>query len=238
MTNFFRRAMILAGAGLALAACQAADGTSQAPDTALVAGIMSGLGAVDPHAKQIEYKPRAPLAMPSDATKLPQPETNVAGANSPDWPKNQQNASLEAVKQVYKDDDYATRENLGKQLTPEQMRGINVISDKERDIAAEKRDQDIISGSTLTAEERKKINSNALGTAGALRNGAGQESTSSKLAKRRYLTEPPAEYSQPAAGAPLPEAVKTERKPTNYDPYSSEQLDMKCLEETGGECRR
>ena len=45
---------------LGLAACQAADGTTQAPDTALVKSIMAGVGAVDPKAKPIDYKPRGP----------------------------------------------------------------------------------------------------------------------------------------------------------------------------------
>ena len=59
--------VLLAG----LAACQAADGTSQAPDVALVDTVMKGLGAVDPNEKQIEYKPRGPLAMPAEPTATP-----------------------------------------------------------------------------------------------------------------------------------------------------------------------
>ncbi len=236
--SVFRRAGMIVVAGLALAACQAADGTSQAPDTALVNSIMSGLGAVDPHAKQIEYKPRAPLAMPADASKLPPPETAVAGTASPDWPANQQNASLEKVRAIYAEKDPLQRNKLGTQLSPEQMRGINVITDRERDVAAENRDADIISGGLLTNEEQKSINANALDAASQVSDG---QNTRKKLAVRKYLTEPPVEYSVPAANAPLPETVATETKPTNFDTYSAKPLDMRCLEEKGGngdDCRR
>ncbi|MBO0345852.1 hypothetical protein [Roseibium limicola] len=240
-TGFLRQAGLIVAAAFLLAACQAADGTSQAPDTALMNSIMSGMGAVDPRAKQIEYKPRAPLAMPANATNLPQPETAVAGTASPEWPQGQQNESLERVRAVYAENDPMQRERLGKKLTPAQMRGINVRSNRERDIAAENRDEEIISGGLLTTTEQKAINANAIDSAESLRRGE-PDTTRSKLATRRFLTEPPSSYSTPAAGAALPEAVKEEKKPTNYDPYSSAPLDMRCLEGGGSgndrDCRR
>jgi hypothetical protein len=225
----FRQLALLLVAGFALAACQAADGTTQAPDTALVAGLMSGLGAVDPKAKPIEYKPRAPLAMPAEMDNLPEPETQVAGSQSEAWPKNASNKDLEEVKAIYADAD-------GRHpgvLSPEQMRGINIRSNRTRDIAAEKRSEDLISGERMTSVEMNAQNSSAndlTQKANAL--------TRDSLPKRRYLTDPPAAYSVPSADAPMPDIVKNEAKTPKHDEFDGKPLDMRCLEESGGDCRR
>ncbi|WP_417685524.1 hypothetical protein [Roseibium sp.] len=215
-------------AGAVLAGCQAADGTSQAPDTALVASLMSGLGAVDPNAKPIDYKPRAPLAMPANKSALPAPETQVAGSQSEAWPKKQNNKDLEEVRAIYA----SAGGRHPERLTPEQMRGINIQSNRPRDIAAEKREQELAEGERMTNAELKaqSVSANDLTKqANAL--------TINSLPARRYLTDPPTEYSIPSADAPMPEIVK-EKRDAFRDEYDSAPLDMRCLEETGGDCRR
>lgn len=230
LTNPLRSLAVL---GLiALGACQAADGTTQAPDTALVAGIMSGLGAINPNEKPIDYKPRAPLAMPSEPTALPPPETKVAGTQSEAWPENEKNPELDEIKELYAGSFNQRR------LTPEQMRGIEIegAGARDRDLLAEGRAGDVIDGERLTRAEM----TNQTGQFNALNNNSeSAPTTSAILAKRRYLTEPPLEYSVPAANAPLPEVVKVEKnKPKNYDEFDGARLNMRCLEETGGECRQ
>lgn len=227
MTTFSRPLLVLIAAA-GLAACEAPDGTTQAPDTALVAGLMSGLGAVDPSAKPIEYKPRAPLAMPSNMEALPQPETRVAGSGSEAWPKSQQNKDLAEIQQIYKGTD---RMHSGV-LRPEQMRGINIRNDASVDRVAESRDQELISGDKMTPAEMRAQNASA----NTLSKEAAGASGGAQL-KRRYLTDPPSQYSVPTDGSSLPE-IKEEKKATNFDPYDSRPLDMKCLEETGGACQR
>lgn len=225
----FRQFALMLVAGAALAACQAADGTTQAPDTALVAGLMSGLGAVDPQAKPIEYKPRAPLAMPAKAGTLPEPETQVAGSQSEAWPKNANNKDLDEIKAIYADAD-------GRHpgvLSPEQMRGINIRSNNSRNIAAEQRSDELISGELMTSAEMNAQNSSA--------NDLTQQAnalTRDNLPKRRYLTDPPVAYSVPSADAPMPDVVATDKKVTNRDEFDGKPLDMRCLEESGGDCRR
>ncbi|MBD8878058.1 hypothetical protein [Roseibium polysiphoniae] len=223
-----RQIALLLTAGAALAACQAADGTSQAPDTALVAGLMSGLGAVDPQAKPIEYKPRAPLAMPANSTALPEPETQVAGSKSEAWPKNAGNKDLAEIKAIYASAD-------GRHpgvLSPEQMRGINISSNTQRNIVAETRDEEVTSGDRLTNAEMRAQNSSANVFTKEV-----NAVTNTSLPTRRYLTDPPSAYSVPSADAPMPDVVRTET--TAYkDEYDSAPLDMRCLEESGGECRR
>ncbi|MCV0427778.1 MAG: hypothetical protein K5905_20160 [Roseibium sp.] len=206
-----------------LAACQAADGTNQAPDVALVNSVMKGLGAVDPNEKPIEYKPRAPLAMPSEPAKLPEPETSVAGVNSENWPKQQENPQYKELKELYAGSGRMQSEPL----TPEQMRGFRITGvTGSRDLAAERRDNEITEGSTLTRaeqnEEWERLQKLKAQQAGLDENG---------LTTRRYLTEPPSGYSTPSPDAPMPDVVaKGKRKPTNYDQYDSAPLDPRCLE--------
>jgi hypothetical protein len=213
-----------------LAACQAADGTSQAPDIALVDSVMKGLGAVDPNEKPIDYKPRAPLAMPSEPNKLPEPETAVAGVNSADWPSQKENEQLTELKQLYAGSSRMHSEPL----TPEQMRGFKITgANGSRDLDAERRAHEITEGETLTrAEQRKEWES--LQALQAQKSGIDQ----SGLASRRFLTEPPTGYSTPSPDAPMPEVVaKKKRRASNYDEYDSEKLDPRCLEGQSAYCK-
>lgn len=224
-----RSAAILALVGLA--ACQASDGTSQAPDTALVASLMSGLGAVDPKAKQIEYKPRAPLAMPAEPTALPQPETSVAGAQSEAWPENEKNQDLEDIKALYASASGRNPEVL----SPEQMRGIRINGAPTggRNLAADERSEELIAGDRMTAAEMRKQNASA--------NDLSKDSivaTQNRLPKRRYLTDPPVAYSVPSADAPMPTIAKADNSRNLQEDYNSEPLDMRCLETSGGACER
>jgi len=192
---------------VALAACQAADGTTQAPDKAMVSALMSGLGAVDPKAKPIDYKPRAPLAMPAEPTALPKPETKVAGTDSADWPTADKDDDYEAVKALYAKKNIGGSDgNENTRLTPEQARGINIYSTKPRDPEAERRQAELDDGARLTPEEMRRQNAAA---ADLKKQATG--STQDTLAQRRYLIEPPSEYSTPAANAPMPEIVESDR---------------------------
>ena len=191
----------------AMAACQAADGTTQAPDTAMVSAIMSGLGAVDPKAKPIDYKPRAPLAMPAEPTALPKPETKVAGSQSKDWPAAEKSDDFDAVKALYAKKSVGGSDgNENTRLTPEQARGINIYNTKPRDPVAEKRQAELDDGARMTPEEMRQQNT----AAGELKKQAAGNAQD-KLA-RRYLIEPPSEYNTPAADAPLPEVVADDEK--------------------------
>lgn len=188
-----------------LAACQAADGTTQAPDTALISGLMKGLGAVDPKEKAIDYKPRAPLVMPTEATALPEPESKVAGDKSPSWPENQKNEDLENVKALYAS-KATTQPGGDAKLTPDQMRGINIYSNKPRDITAERRAAEINDGGLLTRDEMRTQS----GTAIDLKKQSTAQSQGT-MPVRRYLTEPPTAYSTPSPDAPMREVAKKKK---------------------------
>lgn len=205
----------------ALAACQAADGTTVAPDTAMVNAIMGGLGAVDPNEKQIEYKPRAPLAMPSEPTALPEPETNVAGAQSEAWPKNKNNQTLEEVKAIYaaKNPRGGGDADENPLLTPEQMRGITVPTTQTRDFNAERRQAEIDDGDLLNLNELKQQNQTAKDTK---KQADASSVTAGAVPVRRYLTDPPSTYSTPSPDAPMPEVVKTKKM------TRERQLEIRC----------
>jgi len=210
-----------------LVACQAADGTSQAPDVALVNSVMKGLGAVDPNEKPIDYKPRAPLALPSEPSKLPEPETNVAGTNSENWPKQQQNQQLTEIQQLYANSGKAGSMNA-EPLSPEQMRGFKItgVTGQGRNLSAERRDNEVTEGATLTRAEQQAEWEN-LQKLKSQKAGIDQ----SGLTTRRYLTEPPTDYSTPSPNAPMPEIVENKQKrASNYDEYSAKPLDPRCLE--------
>ena len=213
----------------ALGACQAADGTNQAPDTALINSLLTGLGAVDPDVKPIEYSPRAPLAMPSEPTALPSPETKVAGANSADWPKEPENVELNKLKAIYADDPNA---DPNEPLAPAQTRGFKIRGvdlSKPRDHDADRREDEIREGSPLTAAE--------LNAAANKRRELEPELSSqieNSLSRRNYLIEPPVAYSTPSPDAPLPQAVEVRGK-TRIEPEDAikQPLTPHCLQNPG-----
>lgn len=191
-----RASLAVVALAIALAGCVTdPNGHEEGVDQAAVRKIMEGLGAVDPKQKPIDYKPRAPLAMPAKLTELPQPETATA-EQAANWPKPQ-NQELQDLKALY------AKGNGTDLLTPEQMRGIQLGSSKPRDIAAEKRDEELTSGKLMTPAEMKQQHE-----------GAGQIDTSKLFGPdgqpvRRYLVEPPVAYSTPAANAPLNKPADT-----------------------------
>ncbi|MBA5779010.1 hypothetical protein H2509_17925 [Stappia sp. F7233] len=174
------------------------DGTVvEAPDKALVRSILGGLGAVDPSEKPIEYAPRAPLAMPTNLhADLPPPEKAETAAN---WPQAS-DAELQKLREAY-----ATSPLTGNRLTPEQLRGLpQLASSNERDLVAERKAQDEIDGKRLSPDELTKKRTLTKVDTSKLLDANGQPI-------RRYLIEPPVEYSTPAGDAPLVAPEKNEK---------------------------
>ena len=172
------------------------------------------------------------MALPAETAKLPQPETEVAGRDSASWPEQRENKQLQELKALYAKDRGGLNEEP---LTPEQMRGFKVTgyTPKKRDLAAEKRNEELVDGSPLTLAEQKahaaKINQ--------IRAEQSAQTASGALS-RQYLTEPPASASTPSPDAPMPTVVVTEdRKPSNYDPYSAEPIDPRCLAGESAYCK-
>lgn len=180
------------------------------PDEALVKSLMAGLGAVDPNEKPIEYAPRAPLAMPSktdEQNPLPQPEDPQTAA---DWPTDDQ-ADLARVRAAY------ATSPLGERLTPEQQKGLPILSGKkERDLEAERNEAAEFDGERLTPEELKQgfAKPKEVDTT-SLFGPDGQP-------VRRYLIDPPVEYSTPAGDGVLIAPEKKQEAPVTADTWDEE----------------
>ncbi|MDN3718319.1 hypothetical protein QW131_01420 [Roseibium salinum] len=182
--------------------------------------------------KPIDYKPRGPLAMPAEASKLPEPETNVAGVNSADWPKQDESQELNDLKKIYASSGKRGSMN-SEPLNPEQMRGFKItgVTGQNRNLEQEQRDAELGQGELLTREEQRaewerlqKLKAQQAGL------------DESGLANRRYLTEPPTTYSTPSPDAPMPEIVKNDKKAANRDIYDSTPLHPRCLEGDSSYC--
>ncbi|WP_428699761.1 hypothetical protein [Stappia sp.] len=206
-----RLALVVAGA-LVLAGCQhGADGfndgssSDEAPDVAMVRSLMEGLGAVDAKTEaKIEYKPRAPLAMPASMDSLPQPEEEKVVAN---WPE-QDDAQLKKIQDIYRDKadiDKQGRSNIY------QSRGIKELAGNgaNRDIQAEIRQEEKLDDARMKPNELNQ------------RVGVAKEQTGIFDANgepvRRYLIEPPTEYSKPSPDAPMAEPTRTAQQPQKSD---------------------
>lgn len=224
--DFISKGFILA-AVTALAACQAADGTTVAPDTALVNNIMAGLGAVDPNKKEIEYKPRAPLAMPAENGNLPEPETKLAGTNSENWPKQRNDEQINALRERYAE-SYDYNDNP-KRLTPEQMAGIEIVGEEKKQFKPGPLDNQRPDGSTnrISVEEMKSGNDRFR----ELKQQQDGNGSAEVALRRKYLIEPPAAYSVPSEDAPMPTTeVKVERaSAANQRDHKTSRLDPRCL---------
>ncbi|WP_321499221.1 hypothetical protein [Breoghania sp.] len=204
---------VLASLGFALAGCVSSEGMygsdGDAPDTALVKGIMKTLGAVDPDEKPIAYEPRAPLAMPGDHADLPAPET--ASATPENWPRDR-DAELADIRREADRRAADGKERLEKanpRLGIEEVKQGTVIGEAPASSGPNYDKNDANwenSHNRLTLDQMKGQNSIARPKAEAsLFDAQGNP-------RRRYLVEPPVEYSTPAATAAMPDikAIETE----------------------------
>ncbi|MXN66156.1 hypothetical protein GR183_14670 [Stappia sp. GBMRC 2046] len=206
----------IALAGLLGACTTGSDGFNDGqekvlPDEALVKSLMAGLGAVDPNEKPIEYAPRAPLAMPSKADEqspLPPPESPQTAA---DWPTDNQD-DLARVRAAY------ATSPLGVRLTPEQQKGLPQLAGKKnRDIEDERDKAAEADGERLTPEELKN----------GFAKPEDEVDTTSLFGPdgkpvRRYLIDPPVEYSTPAGDGELVAPEKKQEAPLTADTWDEE----------------
>lgn len=178
-------AALLAPTWLAGCSPTATYGTGQAPEIALfreVTGGILGSGKKEP----IEYQPRAPLVMPpAQATAQLPPPSETAAAASPDWPVDPNQRLASAPPTNDENVGYGGGTEEYDRLKPL----VGVLPDRPRgfdDPMDHKPTRDLVHSRQQRAEFHKAI-------ADAEGFGSGE---------RRYLTDPPDEYRQPAATAP------------------------------------
>ncbi len=171
-------------------------GTGEAPEMALFREMTGGLLSKDKK-EPIDYEPRAPLVLPADTQDLPQP-VETASAADPNWPID---PSERAV---------VNADELNARNGQEQYRRLRPLSGvlpttAERSAAVGQDDLSI-----ERAEKYRFIH----------RNSRQQQEFAKALAdskgysrrERRYLTDPPLTYREPADSAPTGEVESGVKK--------------------------
>ncbi|MGH6923441.1 MAG: hypothetical protein ACRED5_06850, partial [Propylenella sp.] len=173
-----------------LAGCSptATYGTGEAPEVALfreVTGGFLGSNKKEP----IQYQPRAPLVMPPTAEQLP-PPAEAAAAASADWPIDP-NQRVAALPRGSTDARYGGSQAEYRRLKPL----IGVLPEPPRTNTSTGSPYDIVRARQQREQFRKAL----------------AESKGFGRTERRYLTDPPNEYREPAATAPAEfENIKSE----------------------------
>jgi hypothetical protein len=177
-------------------------GTGEVPEIALFREVTGGLAGRQ-NKEEIDYQPRAPLVMPPAAAQLPSPEA-TASAVSPDWPSEE---DLQVTASAKDDDPYddVTREDY-RRLRP--LAGLSPVTTQE-----------IRSTNAQLSDDDNRVEYYRM-----LHHGrADRESFETALAEskgfsrteRRYLTDPPLSYREPATTAPTDE-VETGKKKRRF----------------------
>ena len=176
-------------AGLAAGCASSTDGFVEegsdtgAVDTNAVKAVMAGLGAIDPHEKQIEYRPRAPLVVP------PKRELRAPvdpGSTTPaSFPRNPEDVAEEHRKAAMENDVDPSKS--GRIMTPDELARYAIPG------AGQGRVYDDNPGRRLSPEVmagQAQVNAEAIKRA---ENPTG----------RRSLIEPPDTYRKPSPNAPV-----------------------------------
>lgn len=181
-------------AAAALSGCMGPTyGTGKTAGEQLVSDLDGMLSLGPTNKADISYTPRAELVRPSDKSVLPAPQNAVDAASDPNWPESPETRSAR-IKAA------ADARETGGTVQPDVL-----LADKEgitdEQIEANtngrgsRRSQDRDSGSPLSPQE---LNSGREAFKARL-----QASQQGSPKQRRYLSEPPIDYRQPSAGAPV-----------------------------------
>ena len=166
-------------------------GTDKRADEQLLEDV-TGILSLGPSGEEpIEYKPRPELVPPPDANVLPPPQDSVAGAGNPAWPESpeQRRKRLRAEATVNRDDPT---------FVPE--------------IASDIRSQPgITSSARLNQPGNFETPASSANQRAEFNRRLAQSRQGSPRA-RRYLSEPPLDYRQPAETAPADDIGEDEWK--------------------------
>ena len=194
MTTKFSKTAPSASAVLILAALLAGCASSTdgfveegsdtgAVDTNAIKAVMTGLGAIDPHEKPVEYRPRAPLVVPPkrELRQPVDPQTSTPRS----FPRNPEDVAEENRKAALEKDVDPSKS--GRVMTPEELARYAIPG------AGQRRIYDDNPGRRLTREQmdgQAQVNAEAIKRA---ENPSG----------RRTLIEPPDSYRKPSPNAPV-----------------------------------
>lgn len=221
------RSLLIAGVAFSMAGCSgmlsgdpfkedvSENGDGDSLSYSLSRRIVSGFGATSAaNKKKIDYKPRAPLAVPpAMVLKQPEEKSDVT-AKMANWPEEQDKAK-EYLDQrneakTFRErnrDDWENPVVPGREVA--RFRVINggqSVDPKENGIGDPDKQ-----APQFTQDEADQFAKDIEKLKTAQANG---------VAKRKYLIEPPATYRTPAGGAKLPSKVKIEPE-TKHDDWAN-----------------
>ncbi len=187
---------VVAASAMALSGCVGMAptyGTGKAAETKLMEDV-SGMFSLSTNKKreQIDYKPRPELVKPADDKVLPAPQDDIKTASAGGaWPESPE-ARLARVRA----DATAKRDDLG--FEPE----VDLPIEKNRRMVRATRGDDVnLDGTSVSVEKQRKEFNERLAM-----------SQQGSATDRRYLSEPPVEYRQPAATAATDDVGEDEWK--------------------------
>lgn len=166
-------------------------GTGKTAGAQMVSDLDGMLTLGSSNKEPISYNPRAELVKPKDTSILPPPRDGVSAENDPSWPESPEvrSARIKAAA-----DARDTGGAVSADVMVSRKEGIT-----EEQIAANTYGTDRLSSergrTTLSPDE---LNSGREAFKKRL-----QESKQGSPTQRKYLSEPPVAYRQPAASAPV-----------------------------------
>lgn len=188
----------LMAAGLLAGGCVSSPtyGTGVSANEQLVTDVTSMVSLRPTRKEAIDYKPRAELVKPApgQGADLPPPQEQVASATNPEWPE-----SPEQRRKRLREDADANAENpswRSSVINDVSGGGARARSNAGGQHAQESGIQPVGQAKAQREEVRKKL----------------AESRQGSATQRRYLSEPPLEYRQPAATAAADELGEDEKK--------------------------
>ena len=180
----------LVASGLALSGCMSSPtyGTDKTATEQLFGDLSSAVSLAPPKRAPIDYKPRPPLVKPAPGQKeaLPPPQDDIVQTASAEWPESpeQRRARIR---------DYATEHRDDANFEPQVVNDISTGSAAKADPRqawASDHPQSQNTGGLSAKQRREEINRRLA------------ESHQGDATVRKYLSEPPLAYREPAATAP------------------------------------
>lgn len=181
----------LAVSGLLLSGCLNSPtyGTGKRADEQLLEDVTGILSIAPKEKEQIDYKPRPELVKPASKDVLPPPQDPVATASNPSWPE-----SPEQRRKRLRDEATAHQDD------PSYDSPIAMNRESRPGITSAARDRGNFEVQPSSNRQREEFNRRLT------------ENKQGSPTARRYLSEPPLEYRQPAPTAPANDIGEDEWK--------------------------
>ena len=151
---------------------------------------IGGIGGSDDSSKKIAYTPRPELVKPEDTSVLPQPQVARNTTGDPNWPESPEERSARIQAAAYQGDGPLPAEFTTKRKEGVTQGYLDRTSGDGYDFSGKRN-----SSGVLSPQEMK-------GRSELIKQRLAEQKQGSP-AQRRYLSEPPIKYREPAATAPV-----------------------------------